>query len=152
MCVCCGVVHAVPLAFSHHHVHYGDPCLILAQSTMGFAVDKLTLGQGFFFFLSFPVTLASPCQCHCTHAPYSFIHLFIYYWHYITFTSGCVSNLTCFLKKNGDKGILQLLINFKCIYLYFMSKAMRCWLFQLVCCGCGFTKICSLNFIRVCKK
>jgi len=59
----CGgvVVHAVAHAFSHHRVHCGDPGLILAQSTMGFAVDKLTLGQVFLQLLwLIPVIVISP--------------------------------------------------------------------------------------------
>jgi hypothetical protein len=63
------VVDAVARAFSHHHVHCGDPGLILAQSTMGFAVDKLTLGQVFLQLLWLtPVNVISP-MLH--------IHLFI---------------------------------------------------------------------------
>jgi len=50
------VVHAVS-----HHVHCGDPGLILAQSTMGFAIDKLTLGQVFLQLLWLnPVIVISP--------------------------------------------------------------------------------------------
>jgi hypothetical protein len=64
------LVDAVALAFSHHDVHCGDPGLILAQSTMGFAVDKLTLGQVFLHLLWLtPVSVISP-MLH--------IHLLIY--------------------------------------------------------------------------
>jgi len=67
------VVDAVALTFSHHHVHCGDPGLTLAQSTVGFAVDKLTLGQVFLHLLWLtPVSVILP-MLHIHSLIYSYI-------------------------------------------------------------------------------